>query len=70
MAEAPALDLQLAALIEHVLHLERLERVQDRLDHAGRAHRCCLPSPAGRLFWVCSCGQGWHRELGGGWTTG
>ena len=66
---APALDLQLADLIEHVLACERLEHVQDRLDHVARAHRCCLPDPFGKLFWTCRCGQGWHRELGGGWTT-
>jgi hypothetical protein len=67
---APALDLQFADLIEHVLACERLERVQDRLDHAAIAtHHCHLPSPIGKLFWTCPCGQGWRRELGGGWTT-
>lgn len=68
MAKPPALDLQLAKLIEHVLACERLERVQDRLDFAAPAtHRCHVPVVG--WHWTCGCGQGWHRELGGGWTT-
>lgn len=64
----PKRDAQLQDLIEHVLACERLERVQDRLDHAGRSVHHCHP-PAGCWRWTCGCGQGWQRELGGGWTT-
>lgn len=75
MAQAdrpPRLDQQLEDLVEHVIACERLERVQDRLDHAHHAvHHCRLPDWPGPmpLFWTCSCGHGWRRELSGGWTT-
>lgn len=59
MAKPPALDRQLAELIEHVLACERLERVQDRLDHAAPAvHHCHLPGPGQWAWrWTCPCGQ-------------